>query len=131
MSKSRVSLAGDDDGVSALMADLVRRRVSVIATLGGDPTAIAAKAATATIPIVFGTSEDPVKLGLVASLARSGGNATGVNFLNTLSRRLALLHHVARICRHSVAIVENKREYVARKSRNLRHEKSVYTVRFQ
>jgi putative tryptophan/tyrosine transport system substrate-binding protein len=87
-------LEGRYDGVPALMADLVRRRVSVIATLGGQPAAIAAKAATATIPIVFGVGEDPVRLGLVASLARPGGNATGMNFLNneTLSRRLALLH---------------------------------------
>ena len=84
------------DRLPELAAELVRRRVAVVAATGGPPSALAAKAATTTIPIVFGVAQDPVSLGLVASLARPGGNLTGISFLNTelAAKRLELLREL-------------------------------------
>jgi putative tryptophan/tyrosine transport system substrate-binding protein len=84
------------DRLPMLADELVHQRVNVIATTGGELGALAAKAATITIPIVFGVSQDPVPFGLVASHNRPGGNATGVNFLVTElgSKQLGLLHEL-------------------------------------
>jgi putative ABC transport system substrate-binding protein len=84
------------DRLPALAAELVRRKVTVILTIHGPPTALAAKAATSTIPIIFIVSEDPVARGLVASLARPSGNLTGINFVSgeLVAKRLELLREM-------------------------------------
>jgi putative ABC transport system substrate-binding protein len=83
-----------EDQLQTMVADLVQRRVSLIAAIGVPNLAIVAKSTTATIPIVFANGADPVKLGLVANLNRPGGNVTGVSFLVSAlaSKRLGLLH---------------------------------------
>jgi putative ABC transport system substrate-binding protein len=87
---------GEYGRLPALAAELVRGRVAVLVTTGGEPSVLAARAATSSIPIVFTTGGDPVKMGLVASISRPGGNATGISMLTTApeAKRLGMLHEL-------------------------------------
>jgi putative tryptophan/tyrosine transport system substrate-binding protein len=106
-------LEGQYDRWRASVAELVRRRVAVIAAPGNTVTALAAKAATSTIPIVFGVGDDPVRLGLVASLSQPGGNLTGMIFTNeAVPKQLGLLHELVPRA-NRVAVLVNPRNLVA------------------
>src|SRR3954471_1156977 len=95
------------DRLADLTADLVRRRVDVIVSSGGIPVVFAAMAATTTIAIVFTTADDPVRLGIVTSLARPGGNLTGINFVNVelVAKRLELLREMLPRAQHIAVLV--------------------------
>jgi putative tryptophan/tyrosine transport system substrate-binding protein len=100
---------GRYDQMPAVVADLVRRKVAVIASPGFPPGALTAKAATTAIPVVFGVGDDPVKLGLVASIARPGGNVTGINFFvhELISKRLGFLRELVPGARRIAVMVNS------------------------
>ena len=108
-------LEGQYDRGRGSVAEWVRRRVAVIAVPGNTATALAAKAATSTIPIVFGVGDDPVRLGLVASLARPGGNLTGMNFFTNepVPKRLGLLHELVPKASRVAVLVNPRNSVVA------------------
>jgi putative tryptophan/tyrosine transport system substrate-binding protein len=109
---------GHYDQLPALAAELVQRRASVIVAIGGDQSAFAAKAASTTVPLVFMVGEDPAKSGLVTSLSRPGGNATGVNLLivETDSKRVDLLRELAPSASVFAALINPKSAYAQMQS---------------
>jgi putative tryptophan/tyrosine transport system substrate-binding protein len=124
-------LEGQYDRLPALMAELARRRVDVIAA-GGQAVAVAAKSAIKTTPIIFGVGDDPVRLGLVASFARPGGNATGINYFNQEvdGKRLGLLHElVPKAVR--VAVLINPANVTATETTLREVQEAAHTIRLQ
>jgi putative ABC transport system substrate-binding protein len=112
---------GQVDRLAELAADLIHQRVAVIATPGSTPAALAAKAATTTIPIVFAIGADPVALGLVASLNKPGGNVTGMSFQNTelQAKALELLRELVPKAGRMVALVNPQSAYTEAVVKNL------------
>jgi putative ABC transport system substrate-binding protein len=116
-------LEGNYEGLRAVLDDVIRRGVAVIAVPGSTPVSVAAKAATETIPIVFGVAQNPVELGLVKSLAQPGGNATGINFFNieTDAKRLGLMHELLpKAARFGVLVNPANVRYTEATSKSLR-----------
>jgi putative tryptophan/tyrosine transport system substrate-binding protein len=116
-------LEGKYGGLKSVLDDLMRRRVAVIAIPGSTPVSLAAKAAITTIPIVFGVAENPVTLGLVASLAKPGGNATGINFfaVETDAKRLEFMHELLpKVSRIAVLLNPANVRYTEATSKSLR-----------
>ena len=113
---------GPYDRLPALAAELVHWPVAVLVATGGEHSALAAKAASSTIPIVFTVGADPVQLGLVASLSRPGGNATGVSLLTTApeAKRLGLLHELAPGAAVIGVLIDPNQEESEAQSRELR-----------
>jgi putative ABC transport system substrate-binding protein len=117
-------LEGNYERLPAVLDDVIRRGVAVLAVPGSAPISVAAKAATATIPIVFGVAEDPVLLGLVKSLAHPGGNATGINFfaIETDAKRLGLMHElVPKATRLAVLVNPANVRYTEATTKSLRN----------
>jgi putative ABC transport system substrate-binding protein len=112
---------GQYDRLPAMAADLVQRGAVMLVTTGGEPSALAAKTATSTIPIVFTTGGDPVKIGLVESLNRPGGNATGVSLLTTApeAKRLGLLHELVPRARIVGALIDPNYQEAQAQAREL------------
>jgi putative ABC transport system substrate-binding protein len=116
-------LGGDYLGLQAALDDVIRRRVAVIAIPGSGPVSLAAKATMTTIPIVFGVAENPVEMGLVKSLARPGGNATGINFfaVEIDAKRLGLMHELLpKAARIAVLVNPANVRYTEATSKSLR-----------
>jgi putative tryptophan/tyrosine transport system substrate-binding protein len=124
-------LEGNYERLPAVLDDVIRRGVAVIAVPGSTPISVAAKAATATIPIVFGVAEDPVLLGLVKSLAQPGSNATGINFfaIETDAKRLGLMHElVPKATRLAVLVNPANVRYTEATTKSLRNAAQVIGV---
>jgi putative ABC transport system substrate-binding protein len=124
---------GHADRLPALAADLVRRRVAVIVTLASTLAALAAKAATTTIPIVFQTGADPVELGLVSSLNRPGANLTGITVLATemSAKRVQLLHELVPAATSIGMLVNPTNPYLPAETRDLDSAARILGVRVQ